>query len=151
MSKQEKKNNIAVIGGGPAGAVAASLLAAGGRNVNLFEERLAWEKPCGGGLTYRALRQFPFLRETQVEHRIGAHCELIRPSGERARFRLRHPLAIFSRCALNGLLLKRAAEAGVDVHKERVTRIERTVTGWCLTTTVREYDAGYIVLATGAR
>jgi flavin-dependent dehydrogenase len=148
MSKQEK---IAVIGGGPAGAFAASLLASGGKNVLLFEERLAWEKPCGGGLTYRALRQFPFLQETQVEHRTVADCELISPSGERARFRLRHPLVIFSRYALNGLLLDRAARAGVNIHKERVTRIEKADAGWHLATTGQEYDVSKIVLATGAR
>ena len=44
------------------------------------------------------------------------------PEGRSARFELRHPLAIFSRLALNGLLLERAVRAGVDVRKERVTQ-----------------------------
>jgi len=39
---------IAIVGGGPAGAFAASLLAARGHKVVLFDEKLAWEKPCGG-------------------------------------------------------------------------------------------------------
>jgi flavin-dependent dehydrogenase len=145
------KDEIAVIGGGPAGAFAASLLASGGKNVLLFEEKLAWEKPCGGGLTYRALREFPFLQETQVEHRTVTDCELISPSGERARFRLRHPLVIFSRQALNGLLLERAANEGVNIYKERVTRIERAGASWRLSTTARDHEVRTIVLASGAR
>ena len=54
---------IAIVGGGPAGALAATQLATGGKDVLLFDEKLAWEKPCGGGLTHRALQQYPFLAE----------------------------------------------------------------------------------------
>ncbi len=52
---------IAIVGGGPAGALAGALLATGGKHVLLFDEKLAWEKPCGGGLTHKALLQYPFL------------------------------------------------------------------------------------------
>jgi len=55
-----EKRPIAIVGGGPAGAFAAELLAAGGKKVLLFDEKLAWEKPCGGGLTHKALSQYPF-------------------------------------------------------------------------------------------
>jgi len=58
---------IAIVGGGPAGAFAGELLAAGGKGVLLFDEKLAWEKPCGGGLTHKALIQYPFLGEARAE------------------------------------------------------------------------------------
>ena len=45
---------VAILGGGPAGAFAAERLASAGLAVQLFDEKLAWEKPCGGGLTYKA-------------------------------------------------------------------------------------------------
>src|SRR5690349_16995097 len=45
---------VAILGGGPAGAIAAEQLASAGLRVALFDEKLAWEKPCGGGLTYKA-------------------------------------------------------------------------------------------------
>src|SRR6516225_2668822 len=54
---------VAVLGGGPAGAFAAAGLAKAGLKVVLFDEKLAWEKPCGGGLTYKAYQQYPFLIE----------------------------------------------------------------------------------------
>ena len=48
---------VAVLGGGPAGSVAAERLARAGLRTLLFDEKLAWEKPCGGGLTYKAWQQ----------------------------------------------------------------------------------------------
>lgn len=166
---------IAIVGGGPAGALAAALLAAGGRDVHLFDEKLAWEKPCGGALTHKALQQYPFLAEARSESNPVAHCELISPSGRRVRFHMPHPVAIFSRLALNGLLLERARRAGVgvhagvqagvhddvhagvhgdacvDIHHERVTRIAGTAGDWQLVTPQREYRASYLILAAGAR
>ena len=146
---------IAIVGGGPAGALAAALLAAGGRDVRLFDEKLAWEKPCGGGLTHRALQQYPFLAEARSASNPVAHCELISPSGRQVRFHMPHPVAIFSRLALNGLLLERARRAGVDarvdIHHERVTRIAGTAGDWQLVTPQREYRASFLILAAGAR
>ena len=142
---------IAIVGGGPAGAFAAELLAAGGRDVLLFDEKLAWEKPCGGGLTHKALIQYPFLGETRAESKFIVNCELVSPAGRRARFELGHPLAIFSRLALNGLLLERALRSGVRLRKDRVIRISGAAGDWHLTTPNADYRAGQLVLAAGAR
>src|SRR5687768_6413334 len=46
---------IAVIGAGPAGSMAAVRLARAGAAVTLFDPSHPREKPCGGGLTGRAL------------------------------------------------------------------------------------------------
>ncbi len=142
---------IAIIGGGPAGALSGALLADGGRDVHIFDEKLAWEKPCGGGLTYKALQQYPFLAEAGTECKAVDRCELISPSGQRVRFQLQHPVAIFSRLALNGLLLERARSAGAIVHRERVTKIEGDPGHWRLTTTHGSYSASYVLFAAGAR
>jgi flavin-dependent dehydrogenase len=142
--------------------MAGALLAAGGRDVLLFDEKLAWEKPCGGGLTHKALQHYPFLADAASESNPNSidNCELISPSGLRVRFHMQYPVAIFSRLSLNGLLLERARRAGtgtgidvrVDVRNERVTRIARTGGGdWQLVTPQREYQASYLVLAAGAR
>jgi flavin-dependent dehydrogenase len=142
---------IAIVGGGPAGASAAALLAAGGRKVLLFEEKLAWEKPCGGGLTHKALERYPFLAEGCAGSKTVEDCELISPSGRRVRFQLRYPVAIFPRLALNGLLLERAQRAGVGIFKERVTRIEASGGAWRLFTPQHEYRASFVIMAAGAR
>ena len=155
-SKLRKQNMstqapVAIIGGGPAGALAASLLGAGGKNVLLFDEKLAWEKPCGGGLTHKALEQYPFLTEAGNGGNPIEDCELISPSGQRVRFQMQHPVAIFSREKLNRLVLERALCAGVKVCNERVTRIAGNPGDWQLETTRGEYEASYLVLAAGAR
>jgi flavin-dependent dehydrogenase len=145
------QHTIAIVGGGPAGALAGSLLAAAGKEVILFDEKLAWEKPCGGGLTHKALQQYPFLAEARGESNPVEHCELISPSGRRVRFHMRHPVAIFSRMTLNGMLLERARAAGVDVRHERITRIAGSPRDWKLITPQCEYEASYLMLAVGAR
>ncbi|HLX84760.1 MAG TPA: FAD-dependent oxidoreductase [Terriglobales bacterium] len=146
---------IAIVGGGPAGALAAERLAAAGEHVLVFEEKLAWEKPCGGGLTHKALEQYPFLAEATAlaEHsgNFVEHCELISRTQQRVCFHLRHPVAIFSRLSLNGLLLERARSAGADVRQERVTRIEGSAGDWRLITAQGEYQASFLILAAGAR
>ena len=142
---------IAIVGGGPAGALAGAVLAAGGSQVLLFDEKLAWEKPCGGGLTFKALKQYPFLAEAETQCNPVGHCELISPSGQRVRFRMQHPVAIFSRFALNALLLDRARSAGVEVRRERVTGIAGQPEDWRIATPQGNYRASYLILAVGAR
>jgi flavin-dependent dehydrogenase len=142
---------VAVIGGGPAGAFAAAKLARAGRDVLLFDEKLAWEKPCGGGLTDKALAQWPFLRDAQVERNWVSDCELIAPSGRRVRFALQRQIAIFSRLKLNGLLLDRARNAGSKLLRERVIRIDEDAGKWAIRTASGSYSADFIVLAAGAR
>ena len=142
---------IAIIGGGPAGAHAAAELARAGRKVLLFDEKLAWEKPCGGGLTDKALARWPFLRDAQVERNWVSGCELIAPSGRRVRFPLDRHIAIFSRLTLNGLLLERARNAGTHVRRERVLQIDGSCGEWAIRTTTGIYAADYVVIAAGAR
>jgi geranylgeranyl reductase family protein len=47
--------DVAIVGGGPAGAFAAYLLAKRGAHVRVFDPSHPREKPCGGGVTGRAL------------------------------------------------------------------------------------------------
>jgi geranylgeranyl reductase family protein len=142
---------IAVVGGGPAGAFAAAELVRAGCDVVLFDEKLAWEKPCGGGLTDKAIARWPFLREAQAERNWISHCELIAPSGRKVAFRLDRQIGIFSRKVLNGLLLERARQAGADVRPARVLSIERSTMGWRVATSSDNFSADFVVIATGAR
>lgn len=147
---------IAIVGGGPAGALAATLLADGGRSVVLFDEKLAWEKPCGGGITHKALKKYPFLSAAGAPNRAVEDCQLISPSGRRVRFSMQHPVAIFSRLVLNGMLLERARGAGagearVEIRHERVTRITGTEGSWQLATPEGCYQTSHVILAAGAR
>ena len=142
---------IVIVGGGPAGAFAAAALASGGRKVLLFDEKLVWEKPCGGGLTDKALVRWPFLRDAAVERNLISDCELIAPSGSKVRVALDKQIAIFSRLALNGVLLDRAKNSGATVLRERILRVERKQTTWSIASASSQYEVDFLVLATGAR
>ncbi|HEY6938730.1 MAG TPA: FAD-dependent oxidoreductase [Terriglobales bacterium] len=144
-------DSIAVIGGGPAGAVAAAQLAAAARRVVLIDEKLSWEKPCGGGLTHKALERYPFLAEAEVERNWVRGCELVSPGGRRAWFELDKHIAIFSRRVLNGLILERARAAGAEIICERVAEIAGQPGAWRLRTRQGDIPATYIVVAAGAR
>ena len=70
---------VAILGGGPAGAFAAERLASAGIDTVVFDEKLAWEKPCGGGLTYKAYHTYPFLIENSTPHRVVTETILAAP------------------------------------------------------------------------
>ena len=94
-------------------------LARAGLSVTIYDEHLAWEKPCGGGLTHKAVLAYPFLLDGPQPKKLIRSVELISSSGHRARLELDHPIVIYSRTVLNGLLLERAAAAGCRVVRSR--------------------------------
>ncbi len=143
--------DIAIVGGGPAGALCGERLASSGFRVSIYDEHLAWEKPCGGGLTQKALLAYPFLREGPQPKKEVSECELISSSGQRALLSLDRPIVIYSRKVLNGLLLDRAAAAGCAVVQSRVTSVDTSGRSVRLTAGGREITADFVVLAAGAR
>ncbi len=142
---------IAIVGGGPAGALCAEKLSVAGFDVSLFDEHLAWEKPCGGGLTHKAIEKYPFLLDGPAAKKEIHSAELISSRGHRARFQMSRPLVIYSRAVLNGLLLDRAERAGCKVHHARVTRVDTSSEQVTLTADGAQHTADFVVLAAGAR
>lgn len=151
MLRSLRSKIIAIVGGGPAGALAATILAQAGRQVVLFDEKLAWEKPCGGGITHKALVKWPFLAEASIERNWVSECELVSPSGRPVSFPVHRPIAIFSRRILNGFLLDRARDAGVEVIRDRVVQIERCGNCWRLRSSAGSWEVDYVIIAAGAR
>src|SRR5580692_5929108 len=116
--------DIAIVGGGPAGAMCGEKLARSGYNVTLYDEHLAWEKPCGGGLTHKAIKAYPFLLDGPYPKKLIRSIELISSKGNRALLELDRPIVIYSRTVLNGLLLERAEAAGCRLVRSRVSHLE---------------------------
>jgi flavin-dependent dehydrogenase len=142
---------VAVLGGGPAGAFAAQRLASAGLDTIVFDPKLAWEKPCGGGLTYKAYRRYPFLLDNDYPKRFVTDTMLAAPGAGAARLSLRQPLLIYSRLDLNRLLLERAERAGAQIEQTRVLEATRRENGWTLRTSGGRVDADFCIVATGAR
>lgn len=115
---------VAVVGAGPAGAQAARELALGGARVVLFDPSHPREKPCGGGLTGRALAQLPEppAGDPLPAREVGS-CRFESGQGEAVEVPLRRPVAIASRRELDSWLVRRAVEAGAAFRPERVLEV----------------------------
>jgi geranylgeranyl reductase family protein len=142
---------VAVLGGGPAGSIAAAQLASAGVETTIFDEKLAWEKPCGGGLTFKAYSQYPFLLDNNTPKQIVRETIMAAPEAKPATLKLDQPILIYARRDLNGLLLQRAEQAGARIEQTRVLGMDRMERGWRLRTKNGSADADYCVVATGAR
>lgn len=142
---------VAILGGGPAGAFAAERLAVAGVQTVILDEKLAWEKPCGGGLTWKAYSQYPFLQNNDTPKKIVTQTVLAAPNSRSVTLSLDRPLLIYSRYDLNGMLLDRAQRAGAQLEKTRVLNIEQAGGRWNLRTKSGTLEADYCIVATGAR
>ncbi len=68
-----RSHEVAIVGCGPAGAILALALARSGRDVLILEkEALPRYKPCGGGVTAKALRLLDFSVDEVVERTVDA-------------------------------------------------------------------------------
>ncbi|HEY2302249.1 MAG TPA: geranylgeranyl reductase family protein [Acidimicrobiales bacterium] len=122
--------DVAVVGGGPAGAAAAIALARAGRSVVLFDKaRFPRDKCCGDGLTTGALRRLEVLG---LDPRSVPSWQPIRdvwvrsPSGRTVDFALPSGDGVFGvvarRVDLDAALLDVARAAGVKVHDGHAVR-----------------------------
>jgi geranylgeranyl diphosphate/geranylgeranyl-bacteriochlorophyllide a reductase len=140
-----------IVGGGPSGAMCGEQLARAGQSVDIYDEHLAWEKPCGGGLTYKATQCYPFLLDNSRPKKLIHNIEIISAENHRAQLDLDHPIVIYSRRILNGLLLDRAREAGCRIHHSRVQQIDTATDKprYCIEGQWQQAD--FLVLASGAK
>ena len=147
--------DIAVVGAGPAGAWTAYLLATRGARVVIVDGSHPREKPCGGGLSARALgllrplgpsRAIPGVtigRGNFSDGRDDIDIEL--PAAG-----VRPALLVASRRDFDLTLLEAARTAGAEHVPERVVRIERAHAGWTVITGTRAVECARVVGADGA-
>jgi len=118
--------DVIVVGAGPAGSTAAFRLSRAGARVLLLDrERFPRDKPCGGGLTYRAVRELPVSVEPVVEDVVDRF-ELGFRYGPRFERRSDGPLILMTqRRRLDAHLAEQAAAAGADFRDGlRATALE---------------------------
>jgi flavin-dependent dehydrogenase len=140
-----------IVGGGPSGAMCGEQLARAGHSVDIFDEHLAWEKPCGGGLTYKATQCFPFLLDNPHPKKLIRNVEIVSAENQRAQLDLQHPIVIYARRVLNGLLLDRARDAGCRIHHSRVHQVDTASDKPRYSIDGQWHQADFLVLAAGAR
>lgn len=119
-----------IIGAGPAGSIAAIVLARANWDVHLLEQhRFPRDKVCGECLSPLALEVLNELHLASTVCALGAatmsRAVLIDPAGREAIMQLDSPMCGVSRAALDTALLHAAQQHGVTIHQpSRVERID---------------------------
>jgi len=123
---------VIVVGAGPAGAVAALTLARAGMPVTLLDRAVfPRNKPCGGGITMRALARFPWLEpalDSIATHRIS-RLYLEGPDGHSVTIEADRPAVLMiRRVEFDAMLVQLAVAAGailvsgVDIVRAKAER-----------------------------
>jgi geranylgeranyl reductase family protein len=149
------KYDAAVVGAGPSGAWAAYCLARRGARVAIFDPSHPREKPCGGGVTGRALALVgnAIDRATLAATNIcaarirscaasTAHDEAIVPLASSS-------LVVASRTAFDAALLDAAVGAGAVLRRSRVTAITTLADRTRIDTRDGSHDADWMIGADG--
>jgi len=144
--------DVAVVGAGPAGAWAAERLARGGARVTIFDASHPREKPCGGGVTGRALT---LVRDAADAASLPAttirSARFLDKRGASAIVRLDDDaLVVASRAAFDAALLAAAVRAGAAHERTRVRDVAIDADGVRLDTTAGPRRAAFVVGADGA-
>jgi flavin-dependent dehydrogenase len=116
---------VAVVGAGPAGSLLAWRLARDGADVTVYDPSHPREKPCGGGVTARALDRLPTApADDPLPGREVSDCRFESGEGEWVDVRLTRPMLVASRRDLDAWLLRRATAVGARHVAERVRAVE---------------------------
>ncbi len=145
------KEVIGIIGAGVAGCRLASLLASRSQKVLLFDHRAPWEKPCGGGLTFKIFREFKDLHRKTLGGESRRQMEMLFPSGRRINLTLDHGIYLVSRETLGRILLDRAVKAGAEFRPEKVRRVGKSGERFYIETDEDRYETDLLIGADGAR
>ena len=152
--------DIAIVGAGPAGARAAYVLATGGARVTIFDASHPREKPCGGGVTGRALSLVAdtidpaaLPRTTIRSARFMAALNAPADSGRGGDASIPldpDALLVASRAAFDAALLDAAERAGAVVERVRVLDVRVDARGAEIDTTAGRRRAAFVIGADGA-
>jgi geranylgeranyl reductase family protein len=141
---------VAIVGAGPAGSHLAHQLSVNGFEVLLFDAREAWEKPCGGGVTSKALREFGFLKNGDAPKQMISSLRLITAGNREISLTPRHDFAIYSRKELARMMRERAVDGGARLYCARVATTDYSHGKWHLETTAGNFTTDFLIGADGA-
>lgn len=110
-----------IVGGGPAGSLAAMNIAREGYDVLLIEKfKIPREKPCGGLISMRSLSRFPYLKDEiqKITLNYFNTAYVYSPSLLSLKISYAKPINLaIRRSEFDAMLIKQAVEKGVSVNE----------------------------------
>lgn len=144
--------DVAIVGSGPSGAMAAFELSNAGLRVALIEkEKLPRYKTCGGGLVFRGRRRLPFEVDKMVEKEF--HSVEISFGQLKKTFTTRRDQPIVSmimRDDFDNFLIEKALQKGLTLYQEEKLMSLELGEIAQLKTSKRTLQARFIIAADGA-
>jgi geranylgeranyl reductase len=143
--------DVAVIGGGPSGAVAAAELAKAGHSTVLIERNLANVKPCGGAIPLGLIEEFA-IPEELVEKKLS-RMSVRSPRGRTISMHMPNGyVGMVRRERFDRYLREKAVKAGAELVEALVKKIERSSDRFTihLSKDLPPIEASYIIGADGA-
>lgn len=150
-SNQANAFSVIVVGAGPAGSTMAYELARRGIDVLILERsKLPRYKLCGGGVTWKAVRQLPFDISPIVQKTLR-QLVLLRNGSPKITIQSDEPLVCMTmRDEFDAFLTARACEQGATlVERQSVTQITEITDGYQVETQSTCYRCEVIVGADG--
>src|SRR5438132_11540566 len=123
--------HIAVVGAVPAGTWTSILRDRRGYTVSLVDPQVPWEKPCGGGVTAKALSSFGIFESDLSRNNID-RITIYFGDTNSVSVAPQKPIAILAQRALGKYLLDAYENAGVSVVKGSNTQVEPITRWWRL-------------------
>src|ERR1051326_3054633 len=140
--------HIAVVGAGPAGTWVSTLLARRGHSVTLLDPQAPWEKPCGGGVTAKAISGFGIF-DSDLPHKNIERVTIYFADKDSVTVTPEKAIAVLARRDLGKYLLDAAETAGVSFIKGRVSQIKPRPGGWELPTRDTILQSDFLIGADG--
>ncbi|MFN3560535.1 MAG: geranylgeranyl diphosphate reductase [Chloroherpetonaceae bacterium] len=146
--------DVAVVGGGPAGASAANELAKKGLSTILIERNLNNAKPCGGAIPLGLIEEFE-IPDFLVERKV-THMAVRSPKGKMVTMTMPNGfVGMVRRERFDKFLRERAAQNGAMLLEGKFRTIEETDGGYRLSLDIKggetmEIRSKYVIGADGA-
>jgi geranylgeranyl reductase family protein len=149
-----KEFDVIIVGGGPAGATAARVLGQNGPRVLLIDKsRFPRDKPCGGGISSRLIKRFPYLKAelNRIPVNWVSRVHLESPAGRVVQYESAEPLYLMIRRYEFDNLLYELAAPHVETAQGLVRNLVRESNRVAITTdNAQEFTAKMVIAADGA-
>ena len=140
---------IVVAGGGPAGAYCALNLAKKGVYATVIDHTHPREKPCGGAILPKVLKEFPFVDHFRSKSGSLADLSIITPKNREATTNRFEKGFTVSRRIFDEGILNMAIEKGAELIEEEIISVKKKSGQWKIKTNKRILSANTLVGADG--